>query len=456
MMARRSIFNRLTTLAVLTAVAAVALLYIAARYVVEEHTRVNLIRMVDTDLAGLADIYASGGQAELERRLADRTGDAVQGLEARHYLIANGRGQRIAGDLRHFPPLSPQVSQGGFVVLPEGQPVFARSTRLAPDLELVVAHEYGDRGLLIRQLTQAFVLAGLAVVALLVSAGALASRRLRKRVFDLNQTFRSRGGGETVMPIGPATGDDELSELAGHVSLIIDRQAALVAALHHTSDQTAHELRTPLMHLDLRLQKLIEMSPEPERQQPLQVAREDIKHIIRMLESLLDIAESEADLGDQHTLPEHDISELAIAMADLFIESANDLGISLETAIASGIVMRCDAIQMTRLMAILLDNALKYVPAGGTVRLSLEPGPRLSVVDDGPGVPEPMRERIFERFQRAAPEPLGSNQRNDQDRRGGHGLGLALARAIAQRHGLGIRCEDHNPGAAFIIEPQRS
>lgn len=127
------------------------------------------------------------------------------------------------------------------------------------------------------------------------------------------------------------------------------------AALHHTSDQTAHELRTPLMRLDLRLQQLIELSPEPERQKPL-------------------------------------------------------------------------------LIAILLDNALKYVPAGGTVRLSLERGPRLSVIDDGPGVPAVMRERIFERFQRA-----------DPDRRGGHGLGLAPARAIAHRHGLAIRCEDRNP-----------
>jgi signal transduction histidine kinase len=98
--------------------------------------------------------------------------------------------------------------------------------------------------------------------------------------------------------------------------------------------------------------------------------------------------------------------------------------------------------QLTRLLSNLLDNAFKYVGSGGRIDLIVEQGPRILVRDNGPGVPEGMRERIFERFQR------GGGYGN------GHGLGLSLVRAIAGRHGLSIRCNDADPGAEFVLAPQ--
>ena len=99
--------------------------------------------------------------------------------------------------------------------------------------------------------------------------------------------------------------------------------------------------------------------------------------------------------------------------------------------------------QGTRLLSNLLDNAIKYVPEGGRVRLILRPGPQVVVEDDGPGIPRDQRDRVFERFARAtAPGD-----------RPGHGLGLALSRAIAERHGLVLRLGDTPRGAQFILEP---
>jgi signal transduction histidine kinase len=103
-----------------------------------------------------------------------------------------------------------------------------------------------------------------------------------------------------------------------------------------------------------------------------------------------------------------------------------------------------EEMQLTRLITNLLDNAFKFVPTGGTVELRLTPGPCLTVCDDGPGVPEADREKIFDKFARGS-EP------GSQD---GAGLGLALCRAIAERHQLEIALLPSTRGACFKVAPQ--
>ena len=174
-------------------------------------------------------------------------------------------------------------------------------------------------------------------------------------------------------------------------------------------------------------------------------ARQDIRDIIAMLDSLLDIASSRAQKGDRAGLSECDVTEIASEIAELFSESAEDLGIDFSTDIASGVKMMANPAHLQRILSNLLDNALKYTPRGGTVELILRPGPIITVRDNGPGIPEHMRDRIFERFVRI-----------DGNGAKGHGLGLALSQALAERNGLIIRCHDAQPGALFEIRPERS
>jgi signal transduction histidine kinase len=131
-------------------------------------------------------------------------------------------------------------------------------------------------------------------------------------------------------------------------------------------------------------------------------------------------------------------------LAALYEGSVEEAGLRLETAIEPGVTMLGERMQIVRLVSNLLDNAIKYVPAGGTVSLRLSQGPRIMVADDGPGIPFEDRGRIFERFARSA----------GQVSQPGHGLGLALARAIAQRHGLVLRLADSPRGACFMVEPE--
>jgi signal transduction histidine kinase len=450
----RSIFASITLLSVLIALLATALLFGAARWVVIDQSNAAQSRMVDTDLAGLVDIYASGGTAELQRRLADRLALADQGADlggdAVHYLLARTDGKPVAGDIRRWPSLSAENSQSGFVRLDSGAAVFARATLLDPTHKLLVAREYRGRDALIGRIGVAFAATGMVVVLLTVSLGLGAALRLRRRVRAVNAALRHREHGTSKEDVDPDGGrHDELDLLSEHVQRILARQSALIESHRNISDQTAHELRTPLMHLDMQLLQSIERTLDPGLLEMLVRARGQIKTIIRMLESLLDIAANEAQRGERQSMASTDLSQLATSLFDLFVDSATDLGLTLRAHIAPGIIMECDAMQMSRLLSNLLDNALKYVPAGGTIELTLLPGPVIKVVDDGPGIAPAMRETIFGRFQRSGHEVREDEVRGHEVR--GHGLGLALVRAIAERHGLQIRCEDSGPGAAFIV-----
>jgi signal transduction histidine kinase len=196
------------------------------------------------------------------------------------------------------------------------------------------------------------------------------------------------------------------------------------------------------MHLGNRLGAVMKEHPETVGG-ALAHAREDIRGIATMLDSLLDIASAESRRGDLAGLAEFDLSELLTSLAELYEASAEESGLAFETAIAPGVTMLGERMQITRLVSNLLDNAIKYVPEGGHVRLTLAPGPRLTVEDDGPGIVREQHERVFERFARASLP----------DDKPGHGLGLALSRAIAQRHGLLLRLGEPPRGAHFILEP---
>ena len=202
-------------------------------------------------------------------------------------------------------------------------------------------------------------------------------------------------------------------------------------------------MRTPLMHLDTQLVKLARETGDAALGEALARARGDIRGIVALLESLLDIASSEAKIGDRSGLKPVNLSAMVARLADLYADSAEESGHRFDVAIAPGVTFPGEEMQLARLVTNLLDNAFKYVPAGGTIRLALAAGPRLELSDDGPGIPDGDRETVFTRFRRAHGET-----------KGGAGLGLALARAIAQRHGLSLTLLASQRGAHFMLQPE--
>lgn len=423
------------------ALAAAALLYAVTTGVIRSEADAALRRAVDVEIAAMADIHATGGRRELVARIRDRLAMRAAGQDQTHYLLADASGTPIAGDIAHWPLLSAENSQASFVTLPGGVPVFARATLLAPDLRLVAAREYGGRTRLLARIGTAFLLTGAAILAAALAIGWAAAGRLRRRVEALNTGFRAIEAGDLRRRLA-AGAEDELDELAAHANRLVERLAQVIQAQRDVTDQVAHEIRTPLVHLDTHLLRLIERSVDPALTASLGQLRQEARGIAELLDSLLDIAASEARRGDRTGLEQVDLSRIAGDLADLYADSASDLGLDFRPDIAPDVIVAGDAMQLTRALSNLLDNAFKYAGAGARVDLVVEPGPRLLVRDNGPGVPEAMRERVFDRFERGA------------DSGKGHGLGLALVRAIAARHGLKVHCRDAAPGAEFVIEPE--
>jgi signal transduction histidine kinase len=432
---------------------AVSLVVLALIYnVLAGQSEAALAHTVDTDMAGLVDTFGASGSAtgpdDLARRISDRLALTPSGSEQPYYLLLSTEGHRLAGNVAGWPALSAAGSESGRVQLASGETAWMRGTMLRGGWRLLVGRSTSQSDASLKQIAWLFGLALLAIPACAFFIGRLAARSLKTRILGINHAFERVGDEGVALRAPLSSANDELDLLGRHVNLALDRIDRLLTAQRDVSDHIAHETRTPLMLLDQRIKLAIDAAPSAAVLDNLFVAQSEVRNLLRLLDALLDIAAAEAQRGDLRTLGRVNLTEIAYSLSELYAPSAEDLGVSLVSAIAPDVTVQADAMQVTRLLVNLLDNALKYGAAGKVIRLSVTAGPVIVVEDDGPGLAPEDRERIFQRYQRAT---RGAEK--------GHGLGLALVRAIAERHGWAIHVEDAqrgraNRGARFIVRPR--
>ena len=451
-----SIFTRLVAWAIAVSIAVVLVLGWLVTTKFERMADATVRWNVDADIRHMSDILASRGRGELIAHIEESTDLASPAGTGNHFLLLDRDGNRLAGDLSQWPDFMGGSPDEGSIVLPGGRPAFARSVTYPGGMRLLAARETGWTLIQLNQIGLSFVAGGLFVVMAVGVAGYITARRLSRRVTRINEAFRDPEPHRLAALDTGRSRKDEIEELTRHSSAALTRLDRLARSQRDTTDQIAHEMRTPLMHLDNRLVRAIQAQsqardPDAETTERLVAARGEIRHVVATLESLLDIAQSEAQRGNPQGLAEVDVSALATNIADLYTASAEETGHDFRLEADDGVTMEGDEIQLSRLITNLLDNAFKYVPPGGQVRLIVTRGPDgeplMAVADDGPGVPPEDRETIFERFGRAQNGATGNGGQK------GAGLGLALARAIAQRHGMELRLAPTMRGARFELRP---
>ncbi|MCV6806812.1 sensor histidine kinase, partial [Achromobacter ruhlandii] len=199
----------------------------------------------------------------------------------------------------------------------------------------------------------------------------------------------------------------------------------------------AHELRSPLAALTLQLQSLRRAPDDASRQLAEQRLATGIERATRLVEQLLSMARQENTAESLPAEPVDLADTLRLALSEtLAAANAKDIAVEMRGEPQAWIRGRRD--DLVLLARNLLDNAIKYTPAGGHIDIRLETSADqvlLLIDDNGPGIPPEERGRVFDRFYRIE----GNTQH-------GSGLGLAIARAVAQRHGATITLEDAPDG----------
>jgi two-component system, OmpR family, sensor kinase len=258
---------------------------------------------------------------------------------------------------------------------------------------------------------------------------------------------------DTLDPLPGTPLPDEVQPL---VTALNELLARLGAAREHERAfmaDAAHELRTPLTALHLQTGMLARATDEAERAAAMGTLAAGVQRAIRLVEQLLSLARQEPR-ADRPRVPVR-LDELACEIVAELVPLADAGRIDLGVAAAQPLSIEADPDALRTLLRNLIDNAVRYTPAGGRVDVTVEAvsaadaagatgealgGARLIVSDDGPGIAPAERARVFDRFyRRAGTEPPGS------------GLGLAIVKAIADAHGATVQLAEGPSGRGLTV-----
>lgn len=235
----------------------------------------------------------------------------------------------------------------------------------------------------------------------------------------------------------------ELAELSASFNHMAQRVQSLIGELEEVSGNVAHDLKSPLTRIRGVAESAIREGADGKGWAGSAV--EECDRMIGMIDTMLDIARMNTGMmGPEETTVS--FSRLLENVHDLFRSVAEDKGIEFRLALPEDEIVRTgDERRLQRMMANLVDNALKFTPPGGLVSLALDKEPefiRIVVTDNGPGIPGQEQKLIFRRFYR------GEQSRSTP----GSGLGLTLAQAIARSHGGDIELlPTPGSGSQFVV-----
>jgi signal transduction histidine kinase len=298
----------------------------------------------------------------------------------------------------------------------------------------------------IRRFYNTLIFASLGAVLASVFLGVLLARSLTRTLRELTVATVKVAKGDLEQQV-PIRSNDELGELAASFNQMSSDLAQSRDLRRQMTADIAHELRTPLTVVLGHTEALSDgaLPPDPET---FEIIYDETKRLNRLVEDLRTLSLSDAGelyLNRSKTSPGDLLEGAAAARKPEAI--AKEITLQIESAVELPAV-EVDPDRMTQVLVNLLDNALRYTPAGGTISLSarqIQEGVAIEVKDTGPGIPPEDLRHLFERFYRG--------DKSRQREQGGSGLGLAIAKSLVESQGGQMRVESQpGEGATFIIE----
>jgi len=395
---------------------------------------------IRAEIKGLAERYETDGLTGLTALVADRLERQKPG-DSSIYLLADARFKPLIGNVTRWPPANSDPD--GWVDFELGDDRSGKLHRARAQVFRLRGGRYHllvGRDMFELQATQELILQTLVwglliTVGLGLLGGVMLSRSAMGRLDAINKAVQEIMSGNLARRLPSNGGGDELDRLSQQLNRMLDQIETSVDGVRRVSDNIAHDLKTPLARLRNRLESLSKPGlNENERVTLAEQAIGEADGLLKTFNALLRIAriESEARHAEFKVLDMNallrDVKELYEPVAET--RQQNLLLIENESA-----SLRGDRDLLFQALANLVDNAIKYTPAGGEIVISLLPE-EIRICDSGMGIPEAEHEQVFQRFYR------GEQSRTTP----GSGLGLSLVQAVIKLHELNITLRDNNPG----------
>jgi two-component system OmpR family sensor kinase len=352
----------------------------------------------------------------------------------------DGSLSRAAIRTRH--PRTQVAPLAGERVAQVAQPFFGTGKRQRPIAVVFYARDLNDVAEAVDLVRNRVLVATGVALALAMVGAFLVAQALSKRVRRLEVAADEVAQGRFIDPL-PVDSQDELGQLTRTFNQMQEQLRQLDVARKEFIATASHELRTPIFSLAGFVELLqSEDLDDATRREFLETMSEQVARLQKLSVDLLDLSRLDAGSVELHAEPV-DLSELARSVVNEFTPALAEHGTDLDVRLPDqGPEALCDPVRVAQIMRILLDNALRHTPAGthvsvGTARTNGTAG--LTVTDAGPGLPDDGEVKVFERFYTG-------------DAARGAGLGLAIARELAERMHGWLRVRSADRGTAFTLE----
>jgi len=358
-------------------------------------------------------------------------------------LLVDASGRKIAGNVEQWPdelragedwvemPLHPERS-------PQAVPYALRTVRLPSGERLLLGTSVEDRERMRASLLAALIGALLLAIPLGLIGGMVLLRVTARQARAVGRVAARIAAGDFSHRLDEHAEGEEFAMIASAINTMLERIEELIEQLRMVTDSLAHDLRSPLTRMRANIESASSYASAEPEQQALEAISNDIDRLLRLISATLEIGRAEAGMGRQQ-FAEFDLGELLRDICEMYQPVVEEQGLAIGVDGEKNIAYFGNRQLIGSALANLIDNALKYAAAGGSIGLaSVDRGEEVELVvsDRGPGIPAELHDDALRKYRRL------DEARTTE----GSGLGLALARAVARLHGGELILEDNAPG----------
>ncbi|MGV3742914.1 MAG: ATP-binding protein [Burkholderiaceae bacterium] len=415
----------------------------------------NRTHILQADTQRLEEVYVHKGRDALIAAIDSRIDVQPEGDE-KYILFADSSLKKIAGNLRSWPADIPPES--GTYTLPieaGGRSIYAVVVRttLPGGYHLLEGRNLAYH----KQVEHLFMLGLGCATAVILILGALGGWTIRRALLSevqrISQTTSAIVEGDLSQRLPIHGGKAELDMMALTVNRMLDQIEQLIQGVKNISNAIAHDLRTPLAELRSRLEELSMTRPPLDKTyNEIETAVADVDRVIGIFNALLRLAE--IDTGARRSgFVQVNLNRIAEDAVEFYQPVAEMKDITLSFQSGGQLTTAGDPLLLAQAIGNLIDNAIKYAPAGSKIRVETEKWLNhsdieigVSVADSGPGIPDAEKSKVVERF-----------YRSDASRgTPGVGLGLSLVASVARLHNGNLHLSDNAPGLKATLALRRT